>query len=269
MFNSFDYHGTGGIVANMSSDMSIPCIIYVLPLIPLLNECKKYNRKFLNFHILGGANFRDVMYYELFRMVVKKYHDIDLNITYDSSGIYKQVMHARFIYVPDEFSNLVKMSIKQGNLDKRFKGDFLVYQKYQDILDDLANKWNFKNISLDGVYDPNTKTFYEDVKVYSILYILNMYSEIQEWMRSFAREVFEIYEAGEMEEFYNECFRVTQIFNQGNLTKKQRVKSYSIPRSLEMLKDLDEDRCKQLVNKCLAKDEFINLDETTEVLKTL
>ena len=53
MFPMFEYHGTGGIVANMSSDMIIPCIIYVLPIIPLLNEAKKYGRNYLNFHVLG------------------------------------------------------------------------------------------------------------------------------------------------------------------------------------------------------------------------
>lgn len=272
MFDSFEYHGTGGIVANMSSDMSIPCIIYVLPLIPLLNECKKYNRKYLNFHILGGANFRDVLYYELFSIVVKKKHDIDLNITYDSSGIYKQVMHARFMHVPDEHGNIMKMNIKSNNLDKKFipnTGKLLITEMYQTIMDKVSEKWQFRKIMVDGVYDENTKTFHEDVKAYSMLYTLDLYAEVQQWMREFAARVYPIYESGVLEEFYQECFDITKLLNQGKLTKKQKIKSYSIPRSLDMLANLDEDRCKHLVDKFLAKDEFIDLDKTTEILKSL
>ena len=80
MFGAFEYHGTGGVVANMASDMIIPCIIYVIPLIPLINEARKNNRDYLHFHILGGANFRDVLFYELFTKVIKEKHNFTVNI---------------------------------------------------------------------------------------------------------------------------------------------------------------------------------------------
>ena len=273
MFSAFEYHGTGGIVANMATDMSIPCIIYVLPLIPLINEALKAKRSYLNFHILGGANFRDILFYELFQIVVKKKHNIDLNITYDSSGPYKQVMHARFLHARNEFGHIKKMSIKSDNLDKRFTPDITVLDMFQKVTDNLANKWGFKTIPLDGVYGlymnksgEETETFHPEVKAYSILYALNIYSEIQAEMNKFAERVYTIYESGSTEEFYDECFEITKLINQGKLTKKQKIKSYSIPRSLDMLANLDEDYCKYLVDKFLAKDEFIDLDEKTRVL---
>ena len=269
MFDSFNYHGTGGIVANMASDMSIPCIIYVLPIIPLLNECKKYGRDHLNFHILGGANFRDVLYYELFMIAVKKKHNIDLNITYDSSGLYKQVMNARFIHVKDEEGYIRKMNVKSNNLHMRFKKDQIIMDSYQGILNETAEKWGFKKISIDGVYDLERGTFHEDVKAYSMLYALDLYSVIQQEMREFAARVYPIYEAGKFEEFYNECLEATRILNQGKLTKKQRIKAHSIPRSMDMLTNLDEEYCQYLVNKFLSKDEFVNLDEKTRVLSAL
>jgi len=273
MFSAFEYHGTGGIVANMSSDMIIPCIIYVLPLIPLINEAIKNGRTYLNFHILGGANFRDVLFYELFKITAKKKHNFDLNITYDSSGPYKQVMHARFLHARDEQGYIRKMSIKGDALDKRFMRDRTTIDNYQVLMDDLADKWEFKRIDIDGVYGmyPNksgnlTSTFHADVKAYSTLYALNIYSEIHHEMREFAEKVYPIYEADLMEEFYNECFEITRVINQGKLTKKQKVKAHSIPKSLDMLGDLDEDYCKYLVTKYLAKDDFTELDEKTKVL---
>ena len=264
-FPDFNFHGTGGIVANMSGDMSIPCIIYVLPLIPLLNECIKYGRNYLNFHILGGANFRDILFYELFRITTKQVHDIDLNITYDSSGIYKQVMHARFVHVADQLGHIRKMSIKSDNLDKNFSGDhfggYRVEEMFEKVLNECARKYGFKEISTDGVYDNTTKTFHEDVKVYSILYTLGIYAHLQEGMREFANESYPVYESGEVEEFNQMCLMTTRILNQGKLTKKQKIKSHSISKSLDMLRDLDEDYCKYIVNKCLSKDEFMELEK--------
>ena len=271
-FPDFNYHGTGGIVANMSGDMSIPCVIYVLPLIPLLNECKKYGRNYLNFHILGGANFRDILFYELFRIVTKKVHNIDLNITYDSSGVYKQVMHARFVHVEDQLGHIRKMSIKSDNLDKRFingyeGGGYRVEGMFEKVLNECARLYGFKEISVDGVYDDNTKTFHEDVKVYSILYTLAIYAKLQEGMREFAIESYPVYESGDVEEFNKMCLETTRILNQGKLTKKQRIKSHSISKSLDMLRDLDEDYCKYIVNKCLAKDEFVELENPHATFK--
>ena len=273
MFPAFEYHGTGGIVANMASDMSIPCVIYVLPLIPLINEAKKYGRKYLNFHILGGANFRDVLFYELFKITVKKNHDIDLNITYDSSGPYKQVMHARFLNVMDDQGYMRKMDVRKNNLDKKFMPEQNVDEKYQEILDKMSDQYGFKRLDLDGVYGmyPNrsgvlTETFHHEVKAYSILYALSVYPMIQEQMRQFAQRVYPIYEARAMEDFYKECFDITRHINQGKLTKKQRIKAYSIPRSLDMLVNLDEDYCQHLVDKFLAKDEFSELNGQQGVL---
>jgi hypothetical protein len=273
MFSAFEYHGTGGIVANMSSDMSIPCIIYVLPLIPLINEAKRCGRSYMNFHILGGANFRDVLFYELFKITLKKHHNFDLNITYDSSGPYKQVMHARFLNAKDEHGYIRKMSIKGSDIDKRFMAERTTAEHYQILMDELADQWGFKRINIDGVYGmyPNksniiTETFHADVKAYSTLYALNIYGEIHEQMEKFAARVYPIYESGDMEHFYQECFEITRVINQGKLTKKQKIKAYSIPKSLDMLKDLDEDLCKYLIDKYLSKDEFIELDEKTKVL---
>ena len=57
------------------------------------------------------------------------------------------------------------------------------------------------------------------------------------------------------------------MIKQGKLTKKQMTKSHSIASSLDMLISLDEDYCKFLVNKFLAKDEFFDLDAKMRSLK--
>jgi hypothetical protein len=270
-FRHFEYHGCGGVVANMSGDMSIPCVIYVLPLIPLINEAIKHGRNYLNFHILGGANFRDILFYELFKTTVKNEHNIDLNITYDSSGIYKQVMHARFVHVTNQFGHVKKMNIKSDNLHTQFnekkaqiESKETVEEMLEKVLNDCARKYGFKEISVDGVYDDTTNTFHEDVKVYSILYTLDIYSRLQEGMRKFATESYSVYQAGNVKDFNEMCLQTTKILNQGKITKKQRIKSHSISKSLDMLRDLDEDYCKYIVGKSLSKDEFVDLEKAKD-----
>jgi hypothetical protein len=273
MFNSFEYHGTGGIVANMSGDMSIPCIIYVLPLIPLLNECKKYNRNYLNFHILGGANFRDILFYELFRVVVKDKHNIDLNITYDSSGIYKQIYHARYLHAYAEHDFIRKLNIKSDSMKERFFQNWSGEEYLQKLMNDFSDKWNFKRINVASGYglypDGNgkiTETLHPDLKVYMAYYTLDLFSTIQQNMREWVESAYPTYQCGAMEEFHKKCFDITRIINQGKMTKKQIIKADSIAKSLDMLTNLDEDYCHYLVDKFLAKDEFKELDDRTSVM---
>jgi hypothetical protein len=102
-FNNF---ACGGIVSNMASDLKIPCLVYILPLIPLIRETQNAGRDYLNFHILGGASYRDVLFYELFKEVVRRYHNIELKITYDSSGIFRQIFVARYIHAIDDLGNI-------------------------------------------------------------------------------------------------------------------------------------------------------------------
>ena len=270
MFDSFQYFGTGGIVANMRSDLSIPCIIYVLPIIPLLNECIKHKRKVLNFHVLGGSNFRDILFYELFKLVVKEKHDIELNITYDSSGLFKGLMRGRYIYVFDG-DKFIKMDIRTKNLNMRLKDNIKVIDMCRKYVKDLTDKYPYINpLQINDIYEigKNGKpgTFYEDVKVYLMFSMLDQFSVIQEMMRKKAEEIYPLYKANCIDEFLSETTNITQSLNSGKLTKKQQIKSISIKRSLDMLESLDEDYCKYIVDTFLVKDEFVDLDPNTKLL---
>lgn len=266
MFPSFEYHGTGGVVANMDGDTSIPCIIYILPLIPLLNECKRVGRNYLNFHILGGANYRDVFFYSLFTRIVKDKHNIDLRITYDSSGVYKQTMHARFMYIIANDGVIRKLHLKEHEINKRFLFSQSIYNTFQNCMDELAEIGGFKKITLDDIYDKKTRMFHEDIKVYTLLYALYMYEKIEEFIGGFADQAMPLYYSGDLIEFDKLCLKMTRRINQGKLTKKQIIKTNFISKSLDALTNLDEDYCHHLVKTALAKDEFIYLNKCKSLL---
>jgi hypothetical protein len=264
LFKEFQYHGTGGIVANMASDTAIPCIIYVLPMIPLINEAKKYNKTFLNFHILGGANFRDILFYELFKIHVKNVHNIELNITYDSSGLFKGLMIGRYIQL-DDGHTLRKADLRSCNITSRFKDDKKVGQVLKECLNEMARDNGFKEIEMEDIYDNVADTFFEEVKVYAMLYMLNQFAVIQDRMKNEVKELYQLYCSNNLQDFNNETIRITQALNSGKITRKQKAKSSSISKSLDMLTNLDENYCQYIVNKFLSKDEFEDLNKKSLV----
>jgi hypothetical protein len=261
LFDKFKYHATGGIVANMASDTGIPCIIYVLPLIPLINRAKKFNRKKLYFHILGGANYRDILFYELFTIHVQKLHGIDLEITYDSSGIFKGLMIGRLLPFLED-GKVKRLDIRSSSLEMRHKEEKKVIDVYRELLQELC-KFGFKDIKIEEAYSSETGTFFERVRIYSMLYMLYTYSDIQSFLKKEAAGCYELYEHKDFEGFNRRASELVSDMNDGKITKKQTSKSNSILKSIEMLTDLDEDFCKYIVNKFLSKDEFTDLTGET------
>jgi hypothetical protein len=265
LFKEFQFHGTGGIVASQASDTSIPCIIYVLPMIPLLNEAKKYNKTTLNFHILGGANFRDILFYELFKIHVQNTHKIELNITYDSSGLFKGLMIGRYILLNDE-GTLRKADLRSDAINSRFKDDKKVKDIFKEELNNMAKRNNFKEIEMTEIYDDVADTFFEEVKVYAMLYMLEQFAVVQERMKNISINLYQIYQSNNLQEFNNQLVETTQELNSGKITRKQKAKSSSISNSLNMLTNLDETYCQHIVNKFLSKDEFEDLNKRSLVL---
>jgi hypothetical protein len=269
LFKEFQFHGTGGIVANQSSDTAIPCIIYVLPIIPLINEAKKYNKSFLNFHILGGANFRDILFYELFKIHVRNIHKLELNITYDSSGLFKGLMIGRYMLLNDE-ETLRKVDLRSSNINGTFdhsKKERKVNQVFKEELNKMAVRNNFKEIEMTDIYDAAADTFFEEVKVYAMLYMLEQFAIVQERMKIKAVSLYHLYQTNNLQDFNNQIVETTQELNSGKITRKQKAKSSSISKSLDMLTNLDETYCQYIVNKCLSKDEFSDLSQGSLVVK--
>lgn len=261
MFDKFQHFATGGIAANMSGDMAIPCIIYVLPLIPLLNRAIKYGRKTLSFHILGGSHYRDILFYELFKKVVFDKHDIELTITYDSSTIYKSLMVGRNIPILD--GDIVKKTDLRSNvLHTRFNqtGEN-IEEAFIRTMSEFSVKYGLKRFDLPNIYNKDTGSFHDTVRLYAMLYHLAMYHEIEQSMKELSNEIYPYYVDGDIEQFNNLVESQTRKINSNKITKKQMIKSYSVSRSLDMLTNLDEDYCKYITDKFLVRDEFVELTD--------
>ena len=259
-FDKFKHHATGGIVANLASDMQTPCVLYCLPLVPLLNECKKAGRDYLNFHILGGANFRDILFYELFTIHVQEVHGIKVNFTYDSSGLFKGLMVGRNIHVTTG-KTVKKLNLRTHKLQNRFHENYTSEEYFFKLMDDLAEKHGFKKLDTRKIYNEETGTFFNEVRVYAMMHMFDFYSQMQTKCREYAKDTYELYKNGNLEEFNRSIIEIILSFNGGKITKKQITKAVVVCNSLKILTHLDEDYCEYLVKSFLAKDEFTNLSK--------
>lgn len=263
LYSRFEHFGTGGIVASMSGDASIPCIIYVLPLIPLLNETIKHNKTHLDFHILGGATFRDLLFYELIKKHVMEAHGVELNITFDSAGLFKAFARARTLHVYNNGS-IFKTDVRSNNLDRRFGRSSTVSQKLRSVLNETAERHNLKHLPFDQFYDE--VTMLEEFRTYGFLYCIDIYSMVQERMREITEYLYPLYINQQLEEFSGQVELATRRINSDKTTRKQIAKTNSISSSLDMITNLDEDHCKYIIRKCLSKDEFTNLISSEQLL---
>ena len=272
MFSYFKHFATGGIVANQGSDTQIPCIVYTIPLVPLLKQAKNHKFKTLNFHILGGATYRDILFYELFKKHVNEQHGIELNITFDSSGLFKGLMQARTVNFL-EGKIIRKMDLKSSILNEHVseisehKSENTILETFRFELQDLARKHNFKVIPVNDLYSEETGTFPEEIRIYSMLYMLDFYARVQTILKEEAERIYSIFKSGDMLLFGSELERITRNINGNKISRKQTAKTQSVIRSLNMLTDLDEDFCRSIVVKYLAKDEFTELTHEYRVEK--
>jgi len=265
MFSKFDNFATGGIVANLASDTAVNVVLYIIPLIDLLHITKQSGRRDLNFHILGGATYRDIFFYELVKLHVKRVHDINLKITFDSSSIFKGLMVARHIHVLED-DRVLTMSLKERELGQRWVNGKSIRERLQEIMDHFMERNDFNHVDFTNPYDPETGTFRKECSMYLMLYVLDFFFEIQKYLREKAEEIYKKFEEDDLPTFNSEVEKVIRSLNRGKATRKQRSKSYSIWRSLQALTDLDIDYANHLVHKFLSKDEFTNLLGNQELL---
>jgi hypothetical protein len=211
-----------------------------------------------NFHVLGGANYIDVFYHKLFSHHIKKVHDVDVTITYDSSAIFKALAIGRFIPVFKRDGTLVKMDLKSKTLHTRFDGMNTVQDTVYILLNEIADNYGFAKLNPEDhpIYDEERNTFSRSIHMYLIFYMLRIYRYLELMSVDFIEKIYPLFEAGKIQDFDNECYQLAQRLNQGKNTKKQKAKIASIYSSLNILTNLDRDYNKYLIHKFMSKDDI-------------
>ena len=258
----YNYYATGGLVAYGSSDITIPAVLYSIPLSSIVQYAKKEGLKSFKFHVLGGANFIDVFYHKIFAKHVLERHDIDIQITYDSSSIFKGVFGARYIATFKSDGTLERMSLKSNALHLKFEGDETVEDHLYKDLNRVATIHGLAQLSSknEPVYVDETGTLSKQVATYLMLYVFQLYKDIEDLSDKIIDDLYPLYINNKIPEFDSAIKKVTQAFNKGKLTKKQKSKSTSIYNTLQILDRLDEDYSEHFINKFTSTDDSAKLN---------
>lgn len=252
---------TGGIVANSATDLTIPIIIYVVPLSEITKYAISKGMTEFNFHVLGGANYIDVFYHKLFAHHIKKAHNVTVNITYDSSAIFKGLAIGRFVPVFRNDGNLIKMDLRSNALHMRFDSDHTIETKLYELLNEIADAYGFKRLDpvTDPVYDTERNTFTRSIHMYLICYVFRMYRKLEQMSQTLIDEIYPLYQEGKQDEFDARCTQLGRTFNQGKNTKKQKAKVASLFKSLEILTNMDTEYNKFLITKFMSNDDIAGM----------
>jgi len=271
LFDEFQYHGTGGLVANQSTDTKVSYLISSFPLVQLLNECIRFKRTSLDFHVLGNATFKDILFYQLMEHHIRHVHGINVRIGFDSSGLYGEVMTGRTIRTIDKNFNVSKINLKEAYMDHRFIGSKSQTnrQKLNEVIFEMCEETGLKpppeQIMHDVYYTAEDKKkdgsikyvrrFHPIVRLYIALYYLYSYARATKLSTPIAEELYDAY-TKDLGLFSQGLGEFTRRANFGKITRKQKLKSEGLDNTLKLLTHLNEERVFQLIRQYLGSDEF-------------
>ena len=255
--NDFNSFSTGGLASfSKGCQGRPPCNMYVIPLIDTITLAKKRGLKKFRFHVLGDSDFKSILFHKFVEKHVKKVHDIEIEITFDSTAIMRTFMLGRYMYVPMyEDNSIWKMFIRTHDLHMKWKNKGTVESYFYELVNNIAVEYNFKHIS------PKNEPMYENGRLTRIIYayglcaMIKLYNLCENWCEIIATRLYPLYESGQTFEFDKKIEIYMKKLNNGKLSRKLYSRTSAVYKSLDMLTSLDVDYCNYLVERYLSQDE--------------
>lgn len=273
-FDKFgNYFAFGGLAANDTASVTLPIAVFAIGIVQIVYQAKKRNMNNIKIHVLGAASYRDVMMYQLYRAVIKEYHGIDIEITYDSSLAFKQIQKSRRINIIEEdFSNIL-IDLRENMLDAKIlrHGHDNTKEVYNTPLEIL--KENLKNMLT--FINPKYSNFADDMVMYeekddgtgrglskkftilSFLFCGWQYNDLEKKCYDYINNLMPLLKTDPYE-FYEQLTDVLLKLNQGKLSYRFKDKIMYVKNTIEYLIKLDPEMIEQVVKDNLAGSEIID-----------
>lgn len=259
--DGFSNFSVGGLVANNATDLAIPIILYSIPISEIVLWCKQKGIKKFDFHVLGGANYIDIFYHNLFSHHIRKLYDIDCNITYDSSAIFKGLAVGRFAPMFRRDGVLVKADLRSSTLHLKFDKEKSIQDCVYERINEMAAAYGMKEIKPDvhPIYDEKRGTFERHIHMWLMMHIMRMYKDLEDYCKQYVQQVYPLYENGQLDEFRDACLEISSKFNEGKLSRKMQVKSSSVIKSLDVIKNIDREYNRHIIQKFMSADDISSM----------
>jgi hypothetical protein len=257
--DGFTNFSVGGIVAGSGSDHTIPLVTYCIPLSDIVKYCKCKKIDKFNFHLLGGASYSDIFYHQMFTKHIKRVHNIDVNITYDSSTLFKGLAVGRFTRCFKSDGNLYQMDLHSDVLKIKYDKEKTVEDCIYEFLNDISDHYDMKH--LDPVNFPiyENNTYHRAIHMFLMMHEMRIFREIELMCIDAVEELYPLFEQNKRVEFGDECLKFIKRFNGGRLSEKLNLKCSNLSRSLDILTKCDTVLNKHLVDKYMSNDDVAEM----------
>jgi hypothetical protein len=273
--DGFQHFGTGGLVSMRNGKDTPPCVMYVIPLIDIISKVKSKDCKKLSFHALGDTEFKSILAHCFFEHHIKKLYDIDFEVTYDSSTIFKTISLGRFTYILDRMTNVIdKLPLKSEIIHNMWKERGTYEDVYIDEVNDCVKDYGMLTLesSTTPIYRKDDGKFNSIYYTYGIFQMFKLYKDIQDICRSCVKSIYPLYESGNILEFNLEVEKLLVCFNSNKYTPIINSRVNTISNSLKMLENLDLDYSTYIVDKYMASgecNELPNNDKETVSIQNI
>jgi hypothetical protein len=280
-FNRFsDFFSFGGLAAKDTVGMKLPIAVFSIGIVKIVANAIKHNMNNIKIHILGAASYRDVMLYQLYKAIIKEYHDINIDITYDSSLVFKQIQKSRCInIIEDDFTNNL-LSIREAHLEKfvsRVTPDmidksatvgYILKEKFLNMTKEISPE-HFDIVNNVNIYEMKTDgsgmALSKDFGLLSILFSSYQYNELEKKCYAFIMEKMQLLKDNPFE-FYNIINDILLKLNAGKLSYKFKDKVKYISATVECLIKLDGEYIDEIVDVFLAGAEIVDTVDTIDTM---
>ena len=277
---------TGGIVSFLRTGSGVPpYILYIIPMIEILDYAIKTGLKKFRFHVLGGAEWKEILGHKFFERHIKELFDIDVEITFDSSTFFRTVCMGRYTFNYTEDRKISKMSIRPDELQLR---SITNKEKTNSSTTTRGERFcEMVNAAIDGhgitpmdssvpIYSCRYCNFhYEDISntnkcpkcgrvdshsfsrlyyMYSLFQLLHIMSIVEDWSKDIVDEAYGKFNSTSLSDNveFNNIINRHMINLQGaeNMNRRNiEFKSLAVHNSLKLLSEY-KDNPKKALEKC-------------------
>ncbi len=259
--DSFCRFATGGLAQTGGMD-GIPVFSYAIPLARLILYARQRRLTALPFHILGESQPEDVLIHAVVERAVRHTHGIALNITHDSSNIFKQNLKSRVVEIPDASTRTIrKAGLHSGRMGFKDPGHASRRAEYYDVVNQALAPFEL------GPFAYDSHPIYEGKKTTPLGYFFLLavamwtYDLINTWMDEAAEGLFPVLQAGQVDDFKRGFVAALTPFLSPTKAAKLPAVADQLLAGLALLRDPDPGYLERLVAQSLRDDEYVTIQQ--------
>lgn len=292
--DGFKNFATGGLVSFSRTGKVPPYIMYAIPLMHVIQHARQRNLKKFRFHVLGGSEWKEIVGHKFFERHIKEIFDIDVQITFDSSTLFKTLCLGRYTFqidpIQQKISKLTLRSAYKDNYVGIPGSDRHSEKSNQQVFCDLVNEGvvpaGMKALSLDDIelYEGLEEDLNDDMTgftnehlvvqgkmtrltyMYGMFQLLRLFRIAEGWTEEKVDELyplFQDYNEHNADIISKELDRFMIMLNGGESLSDSLIKyrSLTILNSLHLLTELRDHpvetlaKCDWLIEEYMSQDE--------------